>query len=307
MSRCKWQLRKSKSDRSSIRYHVRIVKGLAKASGPLRFKDIIEPEILLTRRRCFSSGGTEMKKAKPTLAEVLDRLQEYYGMQELVGPTDPYEMILFANCGYPATDASCTKGYEAVKGNVGTRLEQILAASNATLTKLLRLGGIVPELRSERLKTIVRIVKIEFGGDLRKALETLLQGAEGPPDKGTRDAKKVLKKFPVVGDPGADKILLFAELVPVAAVPSAFVCVPQRILSGEENKSYSAGYRAAQESMKTELPAKFEARQRAYLLLKRHGQEICKRTKPKCDICPVSGFCTYFQEGCAKGVSGGSR
>jgi endonuclease III len=238
-----------------------------------------------------------MKKAKPRLAKVLDRLQEHYGVQELVGPTDPYKMILFANCGYPATDASCTKGYEALEGDVGTKPEQILATPKVKLAKLMRFGGIVPELRAERLKIIVRIVKMEFGGNLRKALETLLQGAEDPSGKETRDAKKALKKFPVVGDPGADKILLFAELVPVAAVPSAFVCVPQRILLGEESKSYSAGYRAAQELMKTELPATFEARQKAYLLLKRHSQEICRRTKPKCDICPVSGFCKYFQQG----------
>jgi len=34
----------------------------------------------------------------------------------------------------------------------------------------------------------------------------------------------------------------------------------------------------------------------AYLLLKRHGGEICKRTKPKCEICPISSACAYFQE-----------
>jgi endonuclease III len=237
-----------------------------------------------------------MKKAKPRLAEVLERLQEHYGMQEFVGPTDPYEMILFANCGYPATDASSTEGYEAVKDHAGTKLEQILAAPKAKLAKLMRFGGIVPELRAERLKTIVRIVKGEFGGDLRKAVEALLKYAEDSPGKGIRDAKNALKKFPVIGEPGADKILLFAKMAPVAAVPSAFVAVPQRILLGEENKSYSAGYRAAQELMNAELPATFEARQRTYLLLKRHGQEICRRTKPKCDICPVNGFCTYFQE-----------
>jgi endonuclease-3 len=114
--------------------------------------------------------------------------------------------------------------------------------------------------------------------------------------KGIRLAKKALKEFPVIGEPGADKILLFAGLAPVAAVPSACPAVPQRILFGEEDKNYGAGYRAAQESMTAELPESFEARQRAYLLLKRHGAEICKRTKPKCVICPVGGMCAYFRE-----------
>jgi endonuclease III len=74
------------------------------------------------------------------------------------------------------------------------------------------------------------------------------------------------------------------------------VAVPQRIRFGAEGKNYSAGYRAAQAALSAELPKTFDARQRAYLLLKRHGAEICKRTKPKCEKCPVSGMCAYFRE-----------
>jgi endonuclease III len=238
-----------------------------------------------------------MKKTRQRLAYVLDRLQEQYGVQEAVGPVDPYEMILFVNCGYPATDASCLNGYEALKLNVGTKPERILAAPKTKLGKLMRLGGIVPELRAERLKIIARILNDKFGGDLRGALEKLLQGAEDLPGQGIRDAKNALKKFPVIGEPSADKILLFGIKIPVAAVPSAFVCVPQRILSGKEHKNYATGYHSAQEAMGAGLPATVEARQRAYLLLKRHGREICRRTKPKCHICPVSGVCAYYQEG----------
>jgi endonuclease III len=83
-----------------------------------------------------------MKKTKQRLAEVLDRLEEHYGVQEAVGPIDPYEMILFVNCGYPVTDASCSKGYDALKLDVGTKPERILAAPKTKLTKLMRLGGL---------------------------------------------------------------------------------------------------------------------------------------------------------------------
>jgi endonuclease-3 len=237
-----------------------------------------------------------MQKSWPGLAGILDRLETHYGQQAAVGPSDPYEMILFVNCGYPATDASCTKGYDALKRDVGTEPEGILAAPRARLAKLMRLGGIVPELRAERLKTIAKMVTEEFGGDLKWSLEKLLQEEKKGAGKGIRSVKKALKEFPVIGDPGADKILLFARLAPVAAVPSACVAVPQRILFGAEDKNYAAGYRAAQEAMKAEVPEKFDARQRAYLLLKRHGAEICKRTKPKCEICPVSSMCAYYAE-----------
>jgi endonuclease-3 len=243
-----------------------------------------------------------MQRSTRGLGRVLEALEEHYGKQIAVGPRDPYEMILFVNCGYPATDASCSKGYEALKREVGTKPAEILAAPVAKLAKLMRLGGIVPELRAERLKAIAKIVSEEFGGDLEWSLGRLLREEKKGAGKGIRSAKKALKQFPVIGDPGADKILLFTGLAPIAAVPSACVGVPQRILFGAEDKNYVAGYRAAQEAMAAELPEKFDVRQRAYLLLKRHGAEICKRTKPKCEICPVSGMCVYFREGLGKSL-----
>lgn len=237
-----------------------------------------------------------MKKAEPQLLGVLDLLERRYGSQEAVGPSDPYEMILFVNSGYPATDASCSKGYEALRNEVGTAPEEILGAPKAKLAKLMRLGGIVPELRAERLKSIAKTVNELFGGNLKWAIGKLMEDEKTPGDKKIRRAKSALKEFPVIGEPGAEKILLFAGLAPVTAVPSACPGVPQRILFGSEDKNYGRGYRAAQEAMEAQLPEGFGARQRAYLLLKRHGQEICKRTKPKCEMCPISGMCAYFRE-----------
>ncbi len=236
-----------------------------------------------------------MQKSRRGLGRVLEALEEHYGKQVAIGPNHPYEMILFVNCGYPATDASCTKGYEALRKEVGTKPAEILAAPAPKLAKLMRLGGIVPELRAERLKTIAKIVNEEFGGDLKWSLEKLLREEKKGAGEGIRLVKRALKEFPVIGEPGADKILLLAGLAPVAAVPSACVGVPQRILFGEEDKNYATGYRAAQEAMAAELPETFDARQRAYLLLKRHGGEICKRTTPKCEICSISGRCAYFE------------
>lgn len=237
-----------------------------------------------------------MKKTQRQLSGILDLLEKHYGEQAAVGPSDPYEMIVFVNCGYPATDASCTKGYGPLKAEVGTKPEQILKAPSAKLAKLTQAGGMFPELRAERLKLIARIANENFGGDLKWALEKLMTDEKTPAEKRLRRVKGALKEFPVIGEPGADKILLFSGMMPIAAVPSACPGVPQRILFGEEDKNYGRGYRAAQEAIAAEVPEKFEARQRAYLLLKKHGQEICKRTKPKCEICPISRTCVYFLE-----------
>jgi endonuclease III len=93
-------------------------------------------------------------------------------------------------------------------------------------------------------------------------------------------ARKVLKKFPGIAEPGADRILLFARIAPVAAVPSNCPQVLSRILHGREQDTYRANYRESQEAIAAQVPETSDARRRAYLLLKRHGQELCKRTKP---------------------------
>jgi endonuclease III len=229
------------------------------------------------------------------LNEILDVLEKMYGPQHAAGPTDPYEMIVYLNCGYPASDASCAKGFDALKREVGLTPKEILAAPKAKLVKLLRFGGIVPELRADRLKEIARKVKAEFGGDLKFELKERLRESKQQTDKSIRGAKKVLQQFPVIGEPSAEKILLFSKLAPLTAVPSAFVEVPARLWFGKAGKSYAADYRAAREALNSGLPQTFEARQRAYLLLKKHGQVTCKRSHPKCEICPLTGQCAYIQ------------
>jgi endonuclease III len=218
-----------------------------------------------------------------TTPKLLDKLEAHYGQQEPCWPVDPYEFIVWWHCGYPASDATCTKGWDKLKSEVGIAPDNLLAATPRKLAAALKAGGMVPELRAERLKEVAMRVKDQLGGDLRAALAGPLSAA-----------RKTLKKFPGIADPGADRILLFAGIKPVAAVPSNGTQVMVRILKGKEHASYGANYGEAQEAIAAEVPETFDARTRAYLLLKRHGQENCKRSKPKCEECPVSAHCAFF-------------
>jgi endonuclease-3 len=223
-------------------------------------------------------------RATPTaVPEILERLETHYGTQEPCWPTDPYLFLVWWYCGYPASDAACTKGWESLTKNIGVRPGDLLLAPQAKLAKALAPGGMVPDLRAQRLKQIAARIQDEFAGDLRGRLA-------GP----LPQARKILKSFPSIADPGSDRILLFAGIAPIAAVPSNCPYVLVRIQRGQERENYGVTYREAQSAIETEVAGNFEARIRAYLLLKRHGQESCKAKKPKCDICPVSGACALF-------------
>jgi len=147
----------------------------------------------------------------------------------------------------------------------------------------LKAGGMVPELRAIRLMEIAVRVENKYGGDLRA-------GLVGPLAK----IRQSLKHFPNIADPGADRILLFGGIAPIPAIPSNCPHVLVRIQRGRERENYGVTYREAQQAIESEVPATFDARTRAYLLLKHHGQNLFKRTKPKWPDCPVNAHCAFF-------------
>src|SRR5580692_96676 len=107
----------------------------------------------------------------PDLAQLLDTLEAHYGPQLPHWPTDPWLFLVWWHCGYPASDASCAKGWESLKSRIGLEPDQLLAASPSRLTLALKPGGMVPELRGMRLRKIAERVQKEFGGDLDGALK----------------------------------------------------------------------------------------------------------------------------------------
>jgi len=224
-----------------------------------------------------------MRKSGLSICELLDALETFYGTQAPSWPVEPYEFIVWWHCGYPASDAACNKGWEKLRGEVGIGPQNLLEAAPRTLASALKAGGMVPELRALRLKECAMRVKDAFGGDLGAALA-------GPPQA----ARKTLQRFPGIAGPGADRILLFGGIAPIAAIPSNCPHVLPRILYGREHKNYGANYREAQQAIAAQVPETFDARTRAYLLLKHHGQDICKRTKPKCEGCPVNSKCAFI-------------
>jgi endonuclease-3 len=218
------------------------------------------------------------------LLQLLGTLEAFHGQQQPTWPTDPYLFLVWWHCGYPASDSSCAKGWASLESKIGVDPERLLSANPSKLALALKPGGMVPELRAMRLKEIAERVQKEFGGDLHAALKALP----------IAQVRVALKKFPGIADPGADRILLFGGISPVAAVPSNCPHVLVRIRAGLERENYGATYGEAQRMIAAEVPATFDGRIRAYLLLKRHGQQLCKRSTPKCSICPVAVSCAFF-------------
>jgi endonuclease III len=218
-----------------------------------------------------------------SLSQQLDVLGRLHGRQQPLWPLDPYRFLIWWHCGYPPSDAACARGWTELTALLDPAPAALAAADERRLARALKSGGLVPEVRAGRIRHIAATVMTEFGGDLGQALRAL-----APPQ-----ARRILKRFPGIGDPGADRIILFAALAPLAAVPSNATQVAVRLRHGASLGSYPQDYRAGQALIEETVAATVAQRQRAFLLLKVHGETVCRRSTPRCDACPLVAGCVY--------------
>lgn len=216
---------------------------------------------------------------KSRLSRCLDRLEKLHGPPEKPPAKDPFALVLWENVVYLANDEKRAKAFAILRKEVGLRPRDVLAAPKESLFAIAS-GGIKPEIKVEAMRDAARIA-----GELDLESVLALPAAK---------AVKALKKFPSIGEPGAEKILLFARAQPLFALESNGLRVLVRLGYGKEQKSYSATYRSVREATTGEAPKDVDGLIRAHQLLRRHGQEICRRAAPICESCPLQVDCAYF-------------
>lgn len=195
------------------------------------------------------------------LPVLLDRLEQAGGPADPVPSADGWELVLAENIAYLVGDQRRWQALEELRSVVGLAPEQILAAPEDALRGVV--AGARPAERAQRL---------------RQCAELAVAGAPW-------------RAYPGIGPPGADRIDLFTGARAVLTLDANGLRVLTRLGFSDPARSYAASYRQAQVAAGGQLPAMVPARQRAYQLLRRHGQVICRRKDPSCPTCPISDDC----------------
>jgi len=219
----------------------------------------------------------------PEFKKLVAGLKRHYGEPAIPPARGPFEFVMWENASYLLSDERRAAVFEGLRERVGLDPESILNASRATLMELAKWGGMRPETRVFRWREIARIIMTQFGGDLDGILRQ-------PYDQ----AKKALKQFPSIGDPGAEKILLFCGVSDGLPLESNGLRVLSRMGFGRTQKSYGATYRSVRDDLSCQVPRDAVALARAHLLLREHGKRFCRNSRPLCRTCPVSALCSYF-------------
>jgi endonuclease III len=216
------------------------------------------------------------------LKQIITRLKRTYGPPKLPPAKGPFELVLWENACYLLPDDRRAAVFEGLQKQVGLNAKAILQADADVLLALATMGGMRPKVRVFRWQEIARITLSQFDGDLDQILK--LPYAQ---------AKKALKQFPNIGDPGAEKILMFCGASPGLPLEWNGLRVLTRLGYGRWQKNYSAAYKSVQEGLKPELPRKADAVAQAHMLLRQHGKEVCRDKWPWCYECPVKELCAY--------------
>jgi endonuclease III len=218
-----------------------------------------------------------------TLQSAVAGLKRLYGKPAPPVSRDPFILILWEQVAYLVPDAKRRTAFLQLKARVGLQPEEILAASPATLRSIARIGGpIAAVARADRMHASAELVMRRFGGNLRQALKL-------PADA----ARRALGQFAMIGEPGADKILVFTRTARMLPLDSNGLRVLQRLGLVTEGRDYRSSYRRAREALASALPRTYDGLSDGYHLLRRHGQELCRRNAPDCPACPLRPQCPF--------------
>ncbi|HEY2346744.1 MAG TPA: hypothetical protein VGH80_12855 [Xanthomonadaceae bacterium] len=222
-----------------------------------------------------------------TLVEAIASLRAFHGRPPLLPTSDPFELVLLENVAYLASAARRRQAFEVLRQTIGTTPEAILDATPESL-EAVAAHGILKSRFADKLRLCAQIAMEVSGGDLAQALR-------GP----IENARRVLRRFPGIGVPTADKILLFSGRLACLAPESNGLRVLARLGFVDERQPYARMYRTSLDLQRA-LPAEVPVLQEAHLLLHQHGQVLCKNSSPRCGECPLAGGCAHARRSSAR-------
>jgi endonuclease III len=211
---------------------------------------------------------------------VYERLTELYGERPLIPRREPMHELISTILSQRTNHRNESAAYrqmwerfsswEAIRDAPVEELTEAIAPSNYAETKAPNIQKTLAHIINERGE-----VSIEFLRDL-------------PPDAGL----SWLMSLPSVGIKTASLVLLFCFSKPVMPVDTHVHRVSQRVgLIGPKVTPP-----AAHEILLEILPAEPYFLYNFHIALLRHGQQTCVWSNPRCEQCPLTDICEWFQE-----------
>jgi endonuclease III len=215
---------------------------------------------------------------KEKAREVTRRLTEFYGPAEW-SPKDPMSMLVDIILSHRTRDEQTAAAYDNLLRRFGS-WEAVRDAPTAEVQAAIANVN-WPEVKAPRLQAIMRQITAERGS-LNLDFLRQLPVAEGA---------AWLNRFEGIGPKTTACILLFSCRLPLLPVDVHVHRVSMRL--GLIGKKVTA--EAAHTLLQALLPDDARSIYDFHKALLRHGQRICVYDRPRCNKCPITDLCNYYQ------------
>ena len=191
----------------------------------------------------------------------------YPGAKPALDFSSPFELLVATILSAQSTDVMVNKCTQELFPVANTP-EQIAAMTEETLFPYIKRCGFFNTKGRHILET-ARILVAEYGGTVPASIETL-------------------QTLPGVGRKTANVVASNAFGIPAIAVDTHVFRVSNRIgLADAKNVEKT------EEQLQKAIPRENWTAAHHWLIY--HGRQICDARKPKCEVCPLSHLCLYFQ------------
>jgi endonuclease III len=223
------------------------------------------------------------RRSPPNPQRVIARLLDQHGRQAPPPADTAFALVLWEKVAYLAPDQRRAEAFEMLRTRVGLTPQAILGAKPSVLRQIAAVGGKIEiDKRVQHMQDAAALVIDEFGG----SLDTVLRLPH-------REAMRALQRFYGIGEPGAERILLLTRTQRLLPLDSNGLRSMVRLGYGKDHKNYSTMYRSVRDTLAGELRDDFDWLIDAHLVLRRHGQDVCKSSAPRCEICSVRDECAH--------------
>jgi len=210
-----------------------------------------------------------MSKSK-RIREFYDALYKRYGPQGWWPANTELECVLGAILTQNTAWKNVEKALENLKKEGLISIERLALIPPSSLANLIRPSGYFNQ-KAIKIKSFVRFVVKNYGGDLKKMFE-----------EDTQKLRERLLGIKGIGPETADSIMLYAGKKPVFVVDT----YTYRILSRHGLIPEESSYWEIQELFMNSLPEDAHLFNEYHALLVRLGKEHCKKS-PLCEGCPL--------------------
>ena len=216
------------------------------------------------------------------LLEIYEILLEHFGPQGWWPGDTPFEIMVGAVLTQNTNWTNVSKAIDNLKSENLLTFEKLHDLPVEVLAQKIKPAGYF-NIKAVRLKNLLDFIEQEYHASLAEMFAL---------DVFTLREKILTVKG--IGPETADSILLYAGNKPVFVVDA----YTHRIFSRHDIVAAEEGYYEIQEHFMLSLPEDLALFNEYHALIVRTGKEFCKKSKPRCQQCPLGdldGF-TYPQD-----------